>query len=100
MRSWLGFLLLVCGLGAGFAVGEQLGEGEVNARLSVMGLTEVIETGFPGVWLISHYNADEVIVGRFVEICAAPEILKSQTDDIRAGLQDLEEALSNAETRA
>ena len=28
MRSWLVFLLLVCGLGAGFVVGEHLGEGE------------------------------------------------------------------------
>ena len=28
MRSWLGFFLLVCGLGAGFVVGEHLGEGE------------------------------------------------------------------------
>lgn len=79
---------------------EQLGEGEVRARLSVMGLSEVIETGYPGVWLVTHYNADEVVAGRFIEICAAPDILKSQTDDIRAGLQDLEETLSNAETTA
>ncbi len=79
---------------------EQLGEGEVRARLSVMGLSEVIETGYPGVWLVTHFNAEEVIIGRFIEICAAPDILKSQTDDIQAGLQDLEEALSNAETTA
>jgi glutaredoxin len=28
MRSWLGFLLLICGLGAGFVVGEHLDPGE------------------------------------------------------------------------
>lgn len=37
MRSWLGFLLLVCGLGAGFVVGEHLGEGEAVSTHLVRG---------------------------------------------------------------
>lgn len=76
---------------------EQLGEGEVKARLTLMGPSEIIETRYPGVWLVTHYSEDESITGRFIEVCEVPAILKSQTDDIRTGLERLEDQLSNAE---
>ena len=76
---------------------EQLGEGEVSARLSIMGPSVIIETRYPGVWLVTHYSEDESITGRFIEVCQVPAILKSQTDDIRTGLKRLEDQLSNAE---
>jgi hydrogenase-1 operon protein HyaF len=76
---------------------EQLGEGEVTARLSIMGPSDIIETRYPGVWLITHYSENESITGRFIEVCEVPGILKSQADDIRAGLERLENQLSNAE---
>ena len=76
---------------------EQLGEGEVKARLSLMGPSVIIETRYPGVWLVTHYSEDENITGRFIEVCEVPAILKSQTDDIRTGLERLEDQLSNAE---
>jgi hydrogenase-1 operon protein HyaF len=79
---------------------EQLGEGEVNARLSIMGASAIIETRYPGVWLITHYNVNENIIGRFIEVCEVPGILKSQAEDSRAGLERLENDLSNAETTA
>jgi hydrogenase-1 operon protein HyaF len=76
----------------------ELGEGEVNAKLSVLGASDVKETRYPGVWLITHYNEHETIIGRFLEVCDVPGIIKSQTDDIRTGLARLEDALANAET--
>ena len=79
---------------------EQLGEGEVNARLSISGPSAIIETRYPGVWLITHYNENENIIGRFIEVCEVPGILKSQAEDSRAGLERLENDLSNAETTA
>jgi hydrogenase-1 operon protein HyaF len=79
---------------------EQLGEGEVNARLSISGPSNIIETRYPGVWLITHYNENDSIIGRFIEVCEVPGILKSQAEDSRAGLERLENDLSNAETTA
>jgi hydrogenase-1 operon protein HyaF len=79
---------------------EQLGAGEVQARLSVLGPSDIIETRYPGVWLTTHYNEDENIIGRFIEVCEVPGILKSQLEDSRAGLERLENDLSNAETTA
>jgi glutaredoxin len=48
MRSWLGFLLLVCSLGAGFVVGEHLGEGEAAATRLVRGWVAVAPAAAPG----------------------------------------------------
>ena len=79
---------------------EQLGAGEVNARLSILGPSDIIETRYPGVWLITHYNENDSITGRFIEVCDVPGILKSQADDIRAGLERLEDNVSNVEITA
>lgn len=73
---------------------ETLGEGEARADLSLTGATEVVETRFPAVWLVTHYNVDDTIIGRFIEVCEIPAILKSQTEDAQYGLEHLESLLS------
>ena len=67
----------------------ELGEGEIHAQLSALGPSEIIETRFPGVWLVTHYNAQDEIIGRFVDVCEIPQIMMAQTDDIRDGLEQL-----------
>ena len=68
---------------------EALGEGELSAELDAMGPSEIRETGYPGVWLVTHYNADRQLMGRFIEITRVPDLLKSQDADIARGLQRL-----------
>jgi hydrogenase-1 operon protein HyaF len=68
---------------------EALGEGELSAELDAMGPSEIRETGYPGVWLVTHYNADRQLMGRFIEITRVPDLLKSQDADIAGGLQRL-----------
>ena len=75
-----------------------LGSGEISASLSTLGSSDIAETGINGVWLVTHHNDDGVQVGRFIEICRIPEILKSQTEDARMALQRLDDLLANAET--
>ncbi len=78
--------------------GETLGRGcAIQARLSALGSSEVFETGIAGVWLVTHHNEDGGLVGRFIEICHIPEILKSQTEDARCALQTLDNLLATAE---
>lgn len=77
-----------------------LGEGEVHASLTALGNSDVAETAFAGVWRVAHYNHDEVLVGHFIEICPAPEILKSHPDDAAMALAELDNLLSTAETMA
>ena len=59
-----------------------LGQGEVQARIDALGPSEIIETRYAGVWLVTHYNDDEDIIGRFIEITPMPEILCSQAEEI------------------
>jgi hydrogenase-1 operon protein HyaF len=66
-----------------------LGRGEVLAELSTLGLSEVIETQYAGVWLVTHYNDENHIISRFIEVTTIPEILCSQTEDIMAAYSSL-----------
>jgi hydrogenase-1 operon protein HyaF len=72
---------------------ETLGTGEVRAEVDALGPTIIQETSYPGVWLITHKNADGVTVARFVEVTYVPELLRSQQADIDAGIDRLEDEL-------
>ncbi|MEA3409990.1 MAG: hydrogenase expression/formation C-terminal domain-containing protein [Pseudomonadota bacterium] len=66
-----------------------LGQGEVLAKLNALGLSEIIETQYAGVWLVTHYNDENTIISRFIEVTTMPEILCSQTEDIMKAYSSL-----------
>ncbi len=66
-----------------------LGQGEVKAQLNALGLSEVNETQYAGVWTVTHYNDEDQIISRFIEVTTMPEILCSQTEDIMAAYSRL-----------
>jgi hydrogenase-1 operon protein HyaF len=68
---------------------RELGTGEVQARMSALGPSDIMETRFPGVWLVTHYNSENEVVGKFIEVCDMPQILKAQPEDVREGLAQL-----------
>ena len=71
-----------------------LGTGEVKAVLESMGPSQVYETQFSGVWRVTHFNATDEIVGRYIEVTRMPEILLAQEADVRVGLDLLSRKLS------
>ncbi|MGB5426027.1 MAG: hydrogenase expression/formation C-terminal domain-containing protein [Gammaproteobacteria bacterium] len=77
---------------------DELGQGEVYARLHVLGPTEVVETRVAGVWVVVHFNNDNEVIGKTIEICDIPELLRSQQEDIRQGLEQLQSQLLEAST--
>ncbi|MGD8235543.1 MAG: hydrogenase expression/formation C-terminal domain-containing protein [Chromatiales bacterium] len=72
---------------------KKLGKGEVHASIDALGPSEIVETGIAGVWLVTHFNAEEEILGRYIEICRIPAILESQDQDIEYGLDEMEALL-------
>jgi hydrogenase-1 operon protein HyaF len=72
-----------------------LGTGEVRAEFDALGPSVVQETAFPGVWLVTHRNPEQEIVGRFIEVTRMPEVLHAQQGDIEAGIGRLEAQLAN-----
>lgn len=77
---------------------DTLGCGEVHAKLNALGPSEIYETRFAGVWLITHYNEENSIIGRFIEITELPDILKSQREDMAFSLTQLEQQLKESST--
>jgi hydrogenase-1 operon protein HyaF len=75
-----------------------LGRGEVHARLDALGPSEIYETRYAGVWLVTHFNEDESIVSRFIEVTRLPDILKSQPGDMSIALTELTQELGRQDT--
>lgn len=73
---------------------DTLGQGEVYARLHAMGPTEVVETRYPGVWVVVHFNNNDEVIGKFIEVCEMPDLLRSQQEDVRHGLEQLQAQLA------
>jgi hydrogenase-1 operon protein HyaF len=63
-----------------------LGQGEVNCQLTALGRSTIMETAIPGVWLVSHYNQEEELMAKSIEITSIPSILPSDTEAMREGL--------------
>ena len=63
--------------------------------MNALGPSTILETRFPGVWLVTHRNTENEIIGRLIEVTRIPELLLAQPEDIRAGLGQLEEILED-----
>lgn len=74
---------------------QTLAQGEISARIDAIGPSEIIETRYPGVWWVTHYNVEGDIVADMLEITTIPEIIKSQPEDIRTGLELLRAQLND-----
>jgi hydrogenase-1 operon protein HyaF len=75
---------------------ETLGEGEVSAEVNSLGPTRVRESGIPGVWWVSHCNADGEVMSEFIEVTDCPEILLTPQEDMQDGLEALHALLFEA----
>jgi hydrogenase-1 operon protein HyaF len=72
---------------------QTLGQGEIATRIEAIGPSEIIETRYPGVWWVTHYNVEGDIVADILEVTAIPEIIRSQPEDVRNGLARLKAQL-------
>jgi hydrogenase-1 operon protein HyaF len=79
---------------------ELLGKGEVRAELDALGPTLVQESRYPGVWFITHRNTEDEVVARFIEVTRMPELLLSQTADMRRAVAELGRQLDIADGAA
>jgi hydrogenase-1 operon protein HyaF len=81
------------------ALENELGEGEVSATLNALGPSLLRETAVPGVWFVTHRNANEEITGQYLEIVKIPAILEDQEVDIRLGIAALSENLEQTKAQ-
>jgi hydrogenase-1 operon protein HyaF len=72
---------------------KRLGAGEIQISMNALGPSHLRETGIAGVWLIEHFNADDEIVARMIEIAPVPAIVPADIEDMREGLAGLQAQL-------
>jgi hydrogenase-1 operon protein HyaF len=68
---------------------KTLGEGEVSAEVNSLGATQVRETAIPGVWWVTHLNADDEVMAEFIEVTRCPAIVCTPQDDLQDGVMAL-----------
>lgn len=73
-----------------------LGEGEVDATLSTLGASRIIETSLTGVWWIFHNDENNDRLAEFIEITDIPEILKSNKHETEMAYTVLKQQLENS----
>lgn len=78
------------------AIEAELGVGELRITLDALGPSTITETQFSGVWLTTHFNAEEEILGKFIEVTRIPELIIAQTEDMEHGLEQLQSKLSQS----
>ncbi len=71
-----------------------LGKGEVLIELNTLGKSTFYETRFSGVWLVSHYNQEDELIAKLIEITYLPEMIFAQTEDIKNSLEHMNKALN------
>ncbi len=77
------------------ALDAALGPGEVRATVHALGETRVAETAIHGVWRVTHCSDGGDAIADFIEVCDAPDILKTRAADARAGLAMLRAKLES-----
>ena len=75
-----------------------LGNGEVSANVNALGLSEIKETRFSGVWWLTHYNERAEMMAELIEVTPLPDILKTQDPDLLHGIEALRRCLQKLQT--
>jgi hydrogenase-1 operon protein HyaF len=77
-----------------------LGEGEVRATVEAAGRSEVVETRFPGVWRIRHFDALGGLRMEQIQIAPVADILRADPADMDAAAAALRRTLDDGEPHA
>ncbi len=68
---------------------DLLGPGEVSAIVDTLGRTKIFETGYGGVWWISHMGSDGRPDFEQIAITDIPEILRTHAADAKDSWRQL-----------
>ncbi len=70
---------------------KYLGKGEVRTELDALGKSIFYETSYSGIWVVTHYSEDGVIIGKSIEVTYMPEMLFSQYEEVKDSLERIKE---------
>lgn len=72
---------------------ETLGEGEILAQVSNFGRVSVMESGYAGVWWVTHMDEEGQVLSDFLEVSYCPEVLIAEMEAVEDGRNALQARL-------
>lgn len=69
---------------------KYLGRGEISVELNALGKSIFYETHFSGIWIVTHYNQEDEVIGKLIEITYMPEMIFSQYEDVKDSLERMQ----------
>ncbi len=66
---------------------KYLGRGEINIDMNALGKSTFYETQYSGIWVVTHYNQEDEVIGKLIEISYMPEMVFSQYEDVKDSLE-------------
>lgn len=76
------------------ALKSWLGDGEIAATVTALGLTTIRETAVAGVWWVQNAKAAGDAVSEHLEISYTPALLATHPDDLKQAVETLRDRLS------
>ena len=68
---------------------QTLGEGEIMAQVTNFGRVTVLESGYAGIWWITHMDEAGQVLSEFLEVSYCPEVLIAETETVADGYDAL-----------
>jgi hydrogenase-1 operon protein HyaF len=59
-----------------------LGEENAMVKVTAKGTSRLIETDIAAVWLLTHYNINNEVLGKFIEVTYEPSLLIQSKDEV------------------
>ncbi len=75
-----------------------LGRGEVDITLNTMGMSQIYETAYGGIWWVKHYSVDEQLLAELIEVAMIPQIINSQPADIEMAANALQQMIAQTDS--
>jgi hydrogenase-1 operon protein HyaF len=72
---------------------ETLGEGEILAQVTNFGRISVMESGYGGVWWVTHMDDAGQVLSDFLEVSYCPEVLIVESETVTDGRDALQARL-------
>ena len=68
---------------------QTLGEGEITAEVENFGHIVVRESGYAGIWWVTHTDDSGQVISEFLEVSYCPEVLIAETETVSDGYNAL-----------
>ncbi len=76
------------------ALDQALGTGEIMVQLNTLGVSEIRESRYPGVWRVVHRDGEERVIAELIEVADVPSIVRAERGEVERSVKRLKSDFS------